>query len=85
MSSHAAARKKCKSMTGLWFTQGPQFEQWLNSPNSFVWIYGIREFAKCIMSLTADIERLKPGVEKLYCGLCFSPQNSQLLTIAVLR
>jgi hypothetical protein len=26
--------------TGLWFLEGPQFQEWQESPGSFVWLYG---------------------------------------------
>jgi hypothetical protein len=53
-SSHAAARKKCQSLTGLWFVKGVQFEQWLDSPNSVFWICGIREYDWCVQLFTTN-------------------------------
>jgi hypothetical protein len=44
IASHTRARKKCQKMTGKWLLNGEQFRHWSRSPNSFLWIYGIREF-----------------------------------------
>jgi hypothetical protein len=28
--------------TGVWFTEGPHFKSWLETPNAKMWLYGIR-------------------------------------------
>lgn len=39
--NHAAARKLQQSGTGRWFTGGKTFRDWLESKDSFLWLYGI--------------------------------------------
>jgi hypothetical protein len=29
--------------TGVWFTEGLQFKEWLNGKNAKLWLYGIRK------------------------------------------
>jgi hypothetical protein len=38
-----ASRKKCQSETGQWLINRADFEDWKMSPNSLLWLYGIRE------------------------------------------
>jgi hypothetical protein len=39
---HAACRK-CQPETGKWLINRPDFKEWTVVPNSFCWLYGIRE------------------------------------------
>jgi hypothetical protein len=41
--NHVANRKKRQIKTGTWLLRGKQYENWLQSEKSFLWIYGIRE------------------------------------------
>ena len=43
-SNHAANRKKRQPYTGDWLLTGKVYENWLTSPNSVLWLYGIREY-----------------------------------------
>jgi hypothetical protein len=43
-SSHKAACKRRQPTTGAWFVEGRQFEEWKISPNSFLWLHGIRKY-----------------------------------------
>jgi len=35
--------------TGVWFTEGPEFRNWLDTPNAKMWLYGIREITRPIL------------------------------------
>lgn len=43
-SNHNAARKKWQPTTGAWFVEGEEFEKWKASPNSVLWLHGIRKY-----------------------------------------
>ena len=43
-SNHNAACKKRQPTTGAWFFESLQFEEWKSSPNSFLWLHGIRKY-----------------------------------------
>jgi hypothetical protein len=38
-----ASRRKCQPETGIWLINRADFKNWKVSPNSFLWLYGIRE------------------------------------------
>ena len=42
--NHVAQRRKHQPETGEWLIQGPDFEEWKSSPNSFLWMYGTCRF-----------------------------------------
>jgi hypothetical protein len=42
-ANHVSNRKKHQAETGLWLLSGKIYRDWLRSPNSFLWIYGIRK------------------------------------------
>jgi hypothetical protein len=41
--NHNAACKKRQPTTGEWFLTSDHFEEWKMSPNSFLWLHGIRK------------------------------------------
>jgi hypothetical protein len=51
LSTHITSRRNCQPHTGQWFVKGNQFKQWRESPNSFLWIYGIRRFSNPYMQI----------------------------------
>ncbi|KAE9364611.1 hypothetical protein N431DRAFT_109437 [Stipitochalara longipes BDJ] len=44
-TNHVTNRKKRQPQTGIWLLRSKQYEHWLQSQKSFLWIYGIREFS----------------------------------------
>ena len=42
-TNHVTNRKKRQAQTGVWLLRSKQYEHWLHSDKSFLWIYGIRE------------------------------------------
>lgn len=44
-SNHVANRKKRQPQTGTWLLRSKQYEHWLTSSKSFLWLYGIRMLA----------------------------------------
>ena len=44
-TNHVTNRKKRQPQTGVWLLRSKQYEHWLQSEKSFLWIYGIRESA----------------------------------------
>ncbi|KAF8499924.1 hypothetical protein JB92DRAFT_2677543, partial [Gautieria morchelliformis] len=52
LSKHRNARKKRQETTGLWFVQGEQFEEWKESPRSFLWLHGIPGAGKTVLCST---------------------------------
>lgn len=42
--NHVTNRKKRQLQTGVWLLRSKQYEAWLESEKSFLWVYGIREF-----------------------------------------
>lgn len=36
--------------TGVWFTEGAQFKQWLELANSKLWLYGIPGAGKTVLA-----------------------------------
>ena len=44
-TSHVTNRKKRQAQTGIWLLGSKQYENWLQSEKSFLWIYGIRKSA----------------------------------------
>ena len=36
--------------TGVWFTEGPQFQHWLETPKSKLWLYGIPGAGKTVLA-----------------------------------
>lgn len=46
------ACKKKHPGTGLWFIKGPQFNTWLRTTNSFLWIKGFAGCGKSVLSST---------------------------------
>ncbi len=78
-SSHTNARKKCYSVTGQWLLNGSAYSSWSQSPNSFLWIHGIRESflilsSQCLTqappNLSASRERKDNTVVSFYPCFC---------------
>jgi hypothetical protein len=44
-TSHNSACQKRQPTTGVWFTESQHFNKWKDSPNSFLWLHGIRTFS----------------------------------------
>jgi hypothetical protein len=42
-SNHNDAWDRRQATTGTWFTEGECFLDWKGTPNSFLWLYGIRK------------------------------------------
>ena len=42
-TNYHASCKKCQPETGKWFSERNDFKEWGVTPNSLLWIYGIRE------------------------------------------
>lgn len=36
--------------TGVFFTEGPQFKHWLETPNAKLWLYGIPGAGKTVLT-----------------------------------
>ncbi|KAL2062624.1 hypothetical protein VTL71DRAFT_5696 [Oculimacula yallundae] len=60
-TNHVANRKKRQPQTGIWLLSSKQYESWLTSPHSFLWLYGIPGSGKTVLCSTL-IEQLM-----LYC------------------
>ncbi|KAH9215941.1 hypothetical protein DL95DRAFT_445710 [Leptodontidium sp. 2 PMI_412] len=60
-TNHVANRKKRQSQTGTWLLRSEQYEHWLTTPHSFLWLYGIPGSGKTVLCSTI-IEQLV-----LYC------------------
>ena len=68
--------------TGLWLTQGPELQRWLNTRNSKIWMYGIPGAGKTVLAAAAieeTIRRASPeyGVVYYYCDYK-NPVSQQL-------
>ncbi|KAH7324057.1 hypothetical protein BKA65DRAFT_598554 [Rhexocercosporidium sp. MPI-PUGE-AT-0058] len=50
--NHVANRKKRQSQTGTWLLRSKQYEHWLTSPQSFLWLYGIPGSGKTVLCST---------------------------------
>jgi hypothetical protein len=48
---HEACKKKHPG-TGLWFINGPEFNTWLRTPSSFLWLNGFAGCGKSVLSST---------------------------------
>ncbi|PMD13353.1 hypothetical protein NA56DRAFT_424133 [Hyaloscypha hepaticicola] len=48
-ANQEAARKKHEEQTGRWFTEGENFSNWLEQPNSLLWLHGIPGSGKTIL------------------------------------
>ncbi|RDL42520.1 Uncharacterized protein BP5553_02499 [Venustampulla echinocandica] len=48
-NNQIAARKKHQDQTGKWFTEGEEYLQWKQDPDSFLWLYGIPGCGKTIL------------------------------------
>src|SRR6266487_5624818 len=44
-TNHNSAYQKRQPTTGVWFTESQHFDEWKDSPNSFLWLHGIRMFS----------------------------------------
>ncbi|PVH76555.1 hypothetical protein DL98DRAFT_517882 [Cadophora sp. DSE1049] len=60
-TNHVANRKKRQAHTGTWLLRSKQYEHWLTSSKSFLWLYGIPGSGKTVLCSTL-IEQLL-----LYC------------------
>ncbi|KAK0123929.1 hypothetical protein ONS95_008919 [Cadophora gregata] len=60
-TNHVANRKKRQAHTGTWLLRSKQYENWLTSPKSFLWLYGIPGSGKTVLCSTL-VEQLL-----LYC------------------
>lgn len=49
--------------TGTWFIDGPDFQSWLHSQNSKIWVYGIPGAGKSILAAAAIAESLRLSSE----------------------
>jgi hypothetical protein len=47
--NHSVAREKRESATGNWFIKGDTYKEWLNNPNSFLWLHGIPGCGKSVL------------------------------------
>jgi ribosomal protein S16 len=36
--------------TGVWFTEGPQFKHWVETPKAKLWLYGIPGAGKTVLT-----------------------------------
>lgn len=52
-TNHQNALKQRSGATGAWLTQSKQFSDWIDSPKSFLWLYGIAGCGKTILTTTA--------------------------------
>jgi hypothetical protein len=48
-SNHLAASEKHEPTTGTWFLECAEFLAWQNTPNSFLWLYGIPGCGKTVL------------------------------------
>ncbi|KAF8483141.1 hypothetical protein JB92DRAFT_3101779 [Gautieria morchelliformis] len=51
-SKHRNARNLRQAMTGSWFIEGNHFQEWRESPHSFLWLHGIPGAGKTILCST---------------------------------
>ena len=51
-TNHQKGLKLRQADTGLWFLESEQYAEWKASPSSFIWLYGIPECGKTILSST---------------------------------
>ncbi|EKD13362.1 uncharacterized protein L3040_002778 [Drepanopeziza brunnea f. sp. 'multigermtubi'] len=61
---HVANRKKRQPQTGTWILRSKQYEEWLSSPKSFLWLYGIPGSGKTVLCSTI-IEQLVRYCQKM--------------------
>ena len=71
--------------TGLWLTKGPEFENWLGTRNSKLWMFGIAGAGKTILAAAAIEEAIgfaapEYGVVYYYCDYR-TPKTQQLQSI----
>ena len=49
--NHHTAVKLRQPGTGVWFTDGQDFMNWVGTRNARLWLYGIREFRSILMTV----------------------------------
>jgi hypothetical protein len=83
------ACKKKHPGTGLWFIKSPQFNTWLMTPNSFLWLKGFAGCGKSVLSSTIIQHTLRhrrsnPSIGIAFFYFTFSDDSKQD-TSAMLR
>ena len=56
---HRMSRKLRHPTTGLWLTEGPEFQDWLTSVNARLWLYGIPGAGKTVLAALVIDEALR--------------------------
>ncbi|KAF8515200.1 hypothetical protein JB92DRAFT_2915802 [Gautieria morchelliformis] len=80
-SKHRNARNMREAMTGSWFIEGEQFQEWRETPHSFLWLHGIR--ASTIIEELSDHCRSDSSLAMAFFYFDFN--NKDTLPDAVLR
>jgi len=52
-SKHRSAKNLRHPNTVLWFFDSPEYQKWVEKPNSAIWLYGIREWPDINFSTTS--------------------------------
>lgn len=70
-SEFATVKKLRHPLTGLWLTEGPEFEEWYSTPNARIWITGIPGAGKSVIAgavIQECLQRTKinPGTAVAY-------------------
>ena len=69
-TNHNAALKLRHQRTGLWFLYGDDFQHWLNSSNSFLWLRAKPGTGKTIL-MASVVDHLKQNTQSSELGLAY--------------
>ncbi|KAL2692482.1 hypothetical protein Neosp_002892 [[Neocosmospora] mangrovei] len=81
-SEFATNRGLRKGLTGLWLTQGPEFEEWYRTPGSKIWCSGIPGAGKSVLAAAIIDECLQrnvanPGAALAYFFCTYRDEKTQ--------
>jgi len=74
--NHVTNRKKRQAQTGVWLLRSKQYEHWLQSEKSFLWIYGIRELSSTRVLIASDEMRQLEAARRFFGKLLIILPNS---------
>lgn len=77
---YLAAREKHHAQTGTWFIEGKQFIHWKETPDSALWVNGIRESGSTFLAVSILI-KLQLAAERQLYG---EPQYLSSLSLEVI-
>lgn len=71
--NHDMSLKLRKPQTGLWLTEGEEFSDWLNTPGSGLWLYGIPGAGKTVLAASVIEKAIRRSSQKVavafyYCN-----------------